>query len=420
MTGKHPRPSARSAITSAAAAKARRNARDTKAPQEMPRSRWRRWQRSIFTAFALVVIAASLWSALARPAPQWAQWALIGIAVTLATCLGVAFLIGPAARRLAGETSPLTASERAQMTPTERVEAINAARHTLIQSATGLVVIGGVVFTALGLWYTARTVETTRESQITDRYTKAVEQLGSTKQDVRLGGIYALQRLAGDSPRDRETIGNVLAAFVRGHDACTLAPNQKTPPRRCTAIDLAEISRIQIIRPEADVLAALNIAPTLATTEPADLSEIRFPRMDLNGSKLPNANLNRANLHASNLAGARLTGTDLSGAMLRSAELSHADLSKAQMVGTDLGSAILTHTNLSGASLPGAHLPYATLHHANLRGANLTRAYMKHADLTRADLTGTDLTGADLRQIRGKTEQEIRAVAKVDSTTKFR
>ncbi|WP_146607879.1 hypothetical protein [Spongiactinospora gelatinilytica] len=100
--------------------------------------------------------------------PQWAQCALIGIAVTFATYLGVAFLIGPAARRPAGETSPLTESERARMTPTERVETINAARHTLIQSAIGLVVIGGAVFTALGLWYTARTVDTTRESEITE------------------------------------------------------------------------------------------------------------------------------------------------------------------------------------------------------------------------------------------------------------
>jgi hypothetical protein len=44
-----------------------------------------------------------------------------------------------------------------------------------------------------------------REGQATDRYTKAIEQLGSDKIDVRIGGIYALERVARDSPRDHPT-----------------------------------------------------------------------------------------------------------------------------------------------------------------------------------------------------------------------
>ncbi|MDF5758452.1 hypothetical protein [Spongiactinospora sp. TRM90649] len=127
---------------------------------------------------------------------------------------------------------PLSAAERAQMTPTERIEAVNAARHTLVQAATGLVVIGGVVFTAQGLWYTAASLDPGRQAQsvaeqgqITDRYTKAVEQLGSAKTDVRLGGIYALQRPAADSPRDKDTIRQVLAAS----SAATTAARTCTP-----------------------------------------------------------------------------------------------------------------------------------------------------------------------------------------------
>ena len=45
---------------------------------------------------------------------------------------------------------------------------------------------------AVGLAYTARTYRLSREGQLTDRYTKAVEQLGSDKIEVRLGGLYAL------------------------------------------------------------------------------------------------------------------------------------------------------------------------------------------------------------------------------------
>src|SRR6516165_2326495 len=63
-----------------------------------------------------------------------------------------------------------------------------------------------------------RTVELTEQGQVTDRYSKAIEQLGSDKGlDVRIGGIYALERIAHDSPRDYPTIMDVLATFIRDH-----------------------------------------------------------------------------------------------------------------------------------------------------------------------------------------------------------
>jgi hypothetical protein len=50
---------------------------------------------------------------------------------------------------------------------------------------------------------------------VTDRYTKAIEQLGSDRFDVRVGGIYALECIARDSPRDHLAVLEVLAAFIR-------------------------------------------------------------------------------------------------------------------------------------------------------------------------------------------------------------
>jgi len=54
-----------------------------------------------------------------------------------------------------------------------------------------------------------RTLELSEQGQVTDRYTKAIEQLGSDKLDVRIGGIYALERVARDSARDHPTIMEV-------------------------------------------------------------------------------------------------------------------------------------------------------------------------------------------------------------------
>ncbi len=52
---------------------------------------------------------------------------------------------------------------------------------------------------------------------MTDRYTKAIEQLGSDKLDVRIGGLYALERVVSDSPGYHPTVMEVLTAFVREH-----------------------------------------------------------------------------------------------------------------------------------------------------------------------------------------------------------
>ena len=81
-----------------------------------------------------------------------------------------------------------------------------------------LLTLGAGVFAAGALIYTARnfrlaqrqlglarqTMELTAQGQVTDRFTKAIDQLGSDKPDVRVGGVYALERVARDSARDHQ------------------------------------------------------------------------------------------------------------------------------------------------------------------------------------------------------------------------
>ncbi|GIF01968.1 pentapeptide repeat-containing protein [Paractinoplanes rishiriensis] len=50
---------------------------------------------------------------------------------------------------------------------------------------------------------------------VTDLYTKAVEQLGSADAAVRLGGLYALERVAQENPPQRQTIVDVICAYLR-------------------------------------------------------------------------------------------------------------------------------------------------------------------------------------------------------------
>ena len=67
------------------------------------------------------------------------------------------------------------------------------------------------------------------ERRITELYTKAVEQLGNDKAPVRLGGLYALERLAQDNPAHRQTIVNVICAYLRMPFSPT-APTSKPEP----------------------------------------------------------------------------------------------------------------------------------------------------------------------------------------------
>ncbi|MGH3885240.1 MAG: hypothetical protein ACRDSZ_01515 [Pseudonocardiaceae bacterium] len=83
-------------------------------------------------------------------------------------------------------------------------------RTGFIAGLAGLAAVGSLVVTS-------RTYRLTQQGQITDRYTKAIEQLSAEKLDVRVGGIYALERIAVDSKRDHATIVEVLSAFVRAH-----------------------------------------------------------------------------------------------------------------------------------------------------------------------------------------------------------
>jgi hypothetical protein len=93
----------------------------------------------------------------------------------------------------------------------------NNARGTFLTLSAGVLAAAALLFTARNFVLSRRTFELTEQGQVTERYTRAIEQLGSDKLDVRIGGIYALERVARDSPRDHPTVVEVLSAFVREH-----------------------------------------------------------------------------------------------------------------------------------------------------------------------------------------------------------
>jgi hypothetical protein len=265
---------------------------------------------------------------------------------------------------------------------------VGSAHGALLQTARDdargrLLTLAAGVLAAGALWFTARSFTLSREGQMTDRYTKAIEQLGSDKLDVRIGGIYALERIARDSARDHPVVMEVLTAFIREHSREKWSPQ---PPQRRAWIARLERFRFggRFVPARPDVQAAASVIGRRD-------AEHDVGAIDLHGAHLVNTDLIYADLRGANLVLADLRASVLARARLNRAILSDANFREAFLQGADLWDA-----NLAGADLIGAHLEDADLSGACLRDADLTRADLSDADLTDADLTGADLTGAVL------------------------
>ncbi|MER5888101.1 pentapeptide repeat-containing protein [Streptomyces sp. NPDC001941] len=244
---------------------------------------------------------------------------------------------------------------------------------------TSLVALVAALGAGVALLYTARTYRLTRRGQITDRFTKALERLGSPEVYVRIGGILALEQIVQDAPEQAATdAARVLGHFIRA----------QAPRARSVAIGPLPEDEPDPVRPEelaADVQAALTALTRAASRTHVDHRE----HLDLSGLHLAGANLAGADLTAADLGGATLTGAYLGGATLMDAYLVVATLTGANLVvatlmDADLGGATLTGAYLEGATLTGAYLEGATLTGANLEGATLTGAYLEGATLTSA------------------------------------
>ena len=208
----------------------------------------------------------------------------------------------------------------------------------IVQAAGGAALLVGLLFTARNLRATQDKLDIDRQGQLTNRFIQATAQLGAELKggqrnvEVRLGGIYALNRIAKDWPKDYWPIADVLTAYVRhnaqwdassahGHDA----------------------------KPTTDIQAILTV---LGRNDPPggfnERHKLDFRNTDLRGAEFWDAHLEWTDFY-----GAHLDGAKFWGAVLRDAKLEHA--------------------HLAGANLRGAHLEGASLVEADVRGAVFDR-----------------------------------------------
>jgi uncharacterized protein YjbI with pentapeptide repeats len=299
----------------------------------------------------------------------------------------------------------------------EYVSAENDVRTTLLQGVGGLLL-------AIGAGGTWRQLQISREAQITERFNNAIHHLGrrgDDEIDVRLGGIYALERIATNSKADRSTIAEILTAYVRGHAAWTASANDDTKPPHDTRDSTDQLPQLRIRVP--DVQAAITVlgrcVQSPGMTESLLLPGVDLRKADLRGAHLEgvdfrgahlewadfrDAYINQADLRGAHLEGAILYGAHLEGADLRDARLAQTNLGRAHLKQADLRYAYMEGANLYRADLQQAYLVEAHLERAylgftHLEGAKLDRAHLAHAFLGNAHLGGASLNGAHLEAI---------------------
>ncbi len=222
-----------------------------------------------------------------------------------------------------------------------------------------------------------KTLELTEQGLATDRFAKAVDQLGSSAMEVRIGGIYALERIMKDSVRhrngsDQPAVTAVLAAYVRehSHDAWPEYRPQPFAPR-APDNELMRESRPRNQPPRPDVTAAMAV---IGHRDPA------YDREKID-----------------------LTGVNLSLAVLKDMDFSQIDFYFGDLSGADLD-----RTNFAHARLVGVMLTLSGLIGANFKGADFT-----HADCTRTDFSRAKIRPGALSY--AKTDQDTK-IPRMDTT----
>ncbi len=212
----------------------------------------------------------------------------------------------------------------------DRTTIQNGVYTTLVQALGGLIL-------SVTAYVGYRNLKVAEDKQVTERFSKAIEHLGNDKIDIRLGGIYALEQIMGDSPKYHWTIVEIISAFIRERSPVT---NDQDGENKM---------------PGVDIKAAMSILARKKVDNDPPRKSIDLRRANLFGIELEKvANLSQTNLERANLNGASLWEANLEGANLQEADLRKACLVRANLKGVFLGQANLEAANLRGANLGNA------------------------------------------------------------------
>ena len=247
-------------------------------------------------------------------------------------------------------------------------------------------IIGGF----LGLYLAIKRVKITESGQITDRYSKAIEQLGDRENvSVRIGGLYALQRIAKDSEADLPTIQNVIANFIR------------RPPYK--VIEVTEDSHSEDVpkhRDCPDLHVAIEIFQSLRS-EKYPLPHLQ--RSNLSFFDLQKINFSGLNMDQSSFDHSFLAQVSFDNCQLQFANFSYSDLTEVTIKNSNIFRGIFSNSitrwnyfknsNLQATFWTNCQLESAVFQLCNLNLAHLSDSHLKYTDFKNSHISWVDFPG---------------------------
>lgn len=208
-------------------------------------------------------------------------------------------------------------------------------------------IVGGVAI-FWNIVIARRQLAASQEQSVTERFSKAVEQLGHEQLSVRVGAIYSLGRIARDSPRDNWSIMEILSVFVRERRG--LPPGERLAQKPLT-ID-RDVQAAVIVIGRRDTTCDLESEPLFLNY--TDFRKISFAEDNFYNIRFHCSDFREANFYAANLEKTKFWRSCLMKAVLFKANLRDADLVEADLREADMRECILTGADIKKANLEGA------------------------------------------------------------------
>ena len=202
--------------------------------------------------------------------------------------------------------------------------------------------IGGVIAALLAMWrgvVAERQADIAEKGMLGERYRQGAEMLGNEVMSVRLGGIYAIERIAKEHPEEYHLQAmELLCAFARhpARDAQIETDLDEDIGEKRLREDVESAMRAIAFRSEKCVVIESSREHIQLYLRDARLSHLQIRDANLVNAWFSRADLSYSRLEGANLSSVRLRNANLSGATLRGANLRDADLSGADLTGADL------------------------------------------------------------------------------------
>ena len=195
------------------------------------------------------------------------------------------------------------------------------------------IALAAVIAFPLAIWrsYIAyRNSVIASKNHLTDTYTKAIDQLGHTDESCRIGGLYALEKIALHNIDYHPQVIEVICAFIR--------TNQRNHDERGNRKEIMPGGQVTSVMVQAalDILRRRNLAFERKGIVTINLESTDLSNYSLEGASLKSSTFTCCNLSKTNLRNADLRFSSLNGIDWQNVDLEGANLEGANLFGTGM------------------------------------------------------------------------------------